>query len=123
MKDLNGDAKLHFLQIDRLDPPKDKAIQYLNIERYGGGKLPYIPRRTYAYYYINDKMPLFKAIVNVSENHVICNVETPEGTIGPLLPEDMAKAEEASLKHPAVLAEIAKLKLDQASFLQPRKLG
>ena len=86
LKDLNGDAKLHFLQIDRLDPPKDKAIQYLNIERYGGGKLPYIPRRTYAYYYINDKMPLFKAIVNVSENHVICNVETPEGTIGPLLP-------------------------------------
>ncbi|KAG0676903.1 hypothetical protein C6P43_003733 [Kluyveromyces marxianus] len=120
LKDLNGDAKVHFAQIDRLDPPKKQAIEYLNIERYGGGDLPYIPRRTYAYYYLNDKMPLFKAICNVSENHVICNVETPDGTVGPLLPDDMAKAEEAVMKHPVVLAEIAKLKLDDLYYTHAR---
>lgn len=122
LKDLNGDAKVHFIQMDRLDPPKKLAIDYLNIERYGGGKLPYIPRRTFTYYYLNDKMPLYKALVNVSERHVICNVETPEGTVGPLMPDDIADIEEKIMRDDVILAEIAKLKLDQVSYNHP-KLG
>lgn len=124
LKDLNGDAKVHFVQMDRLDPPKKIAIEYLNAERYGGKK-PYIARRTFAYYYLNDKMPLYKALCNVSENHVICNVETPEGTIGPLLPDDVAAIEEAILKDETVIKEIAKLKLEQVSYDHARlgKLG
>ncbi|CEP60862.1 uncharacterized protein LALA0_S02e01332g [Lachancea lanzarotensis] len=118
LKDLNGDAKLHFVQIDRLDPPKQQAIEYLNVERNQspGTPLPYIPRRTYAYYYLNKKMPLYKALVNVSDNRVIANQETPEGTIGPLLPEDMSAVEEAIMKHPIVLEEIAKLKIDTLQY-------
>lgn len=122
LKDLNGDAKLHFIQVDRLDPPKKQALQYLNIERFGGGKLPYIPRRTYAYYYLNDSMPLYKALVNVSENHVIANQVTPEGTIGPLLPDDMMDIEVAVMEHPIVKAEIEKLQLDKV-FYNHSKLG
>ncbi|SCU94879.1 LADA_0G12024g1_1 [Lachancea dasiensis] len=127
VKDLNGSSKVHFIQIDRLDPPKKQAIQYLNVERYGkpGAQLPYIPRRTYAYYYLNDEMPLYKALINVSEKRVIANQATPEGTVGPLLPEDMGAVEEAIMKHPRVLAEIAKLKIDELSYHHSRlgKLG
>ncbi|KAH3898920.1 related to copper amine oxidase [Saccharomycodes ludwigii] len=122
LKDLGGDAKLHFIQVDRLDPPKKQAIEYLNIERYGGSKLPYIPRRTYAYYYKNNKMPLYKAIVNVSENHIICNQATPEGTVGPLLPDDMLDIENVILEHPVIKAEIAKLQLDKV-FYNHKTLG
>ncbi|CAR22587.1 KLTH0D06996p [Lachancea thermotolerans CBS 6340] len=116
LKDLNGDAKVHFVQIDRLDPPKKQALRYLSVERHGGAPLPRIPRRTYAYYYLNDRMPLYKALCNVSDGRVIANQATPEGTVGPLLPEDVEAVEAAILAHPAVQAEIAKLKLDALSY-------
>lgn len=119
LKELHGDAKLFFSQVDRLDPPKKDALIYLDIERYGGGKLPYIPRRTYAYYYVNNKMPLYKAIVNVSEKHIISSKITSEGTIGPLQPDGMLAIEEAVLEHPIVKAEIAKLQLDKLSYNHP----
>ncbi|SJM84406.1 related to copper amine oxidase [Zygosaccharomyces bailii] len=122
LKELHGDAQLFFSQIDRLEPPKDDAIKYLEIERYGGGKLPYIPRRSYAYYYVNNKMPLYKAIVNVSEKHILSSKVTPEGTVGPLQPDGMASVELAVLGHPVVKAEIAKLQLDKVHYNHP-KLG
>ncbi|SCU97583.1 LAMI_0F10594g1_1 [Lachancea mirantina] len=125
LKDRYGESRLHFIQIDRLDPPKKQALQYLDIERHGHGTLPYIPRRTYAYFYLDDKMPLYKAIVNVSDRRIVASQETPEGTVGPLLPDDVAELEVAVMKHPVVLAEIAKLKLDSVSYDHPRlgKIG
>lgn len=110
IKDLNGDAKVHFTQLDRLDPPKNDMIKYLNAERYGG-KLPEIPRRVFAYYYKNDKMPLYKALINVTYGHVIVNAAQEEGVVGPLLPNDLGEIEQIAINHPAVLAEIEKLKL------------
>lgn len=122
LKDLHGDGKLFFSQVDRLDPPKKEALRYLDIERFGGGELPYIPRRVYAYYYVNNKMPLYKAIVNVSEKVIISSKMTPEGTIGPLQPDGMTAVEDAVMDHPIVKAEIAKLKLDDVHYAHP-KLG
>ncbi|QLG72692.1 hypothetical protein HG535_0D04000 [Zygotorulaspora mrakii] len=119
LKDLHGDGKLSFSQVDRLDPPKKDAIKYLDIERYGGGPLPYVPRRVYAYYYVNNKMPLYKAVVNVSEKFVISSKITPEGTVGPLQPDGVAAIEKAILDHPIVQAEIAKLKLDKHTYSHP----
>jgi len=113
IKDLNGDAYVHFTQIDRLDPPKKDTLKYLDIERYGGGPLPEIPRRTYAYYYLNDKMPLYKALVNVTYGHVITAQSTTDGAVGPLLPDDLLDIEEVMMKHPAVLEEIKKLRLPE----------
>ncbi|SCV01285.1 LAME_0G15214g1_1 [Lachancea meyersii CBS 8951] len=122
LKDLNGDAKVHFVQIDRLDPPKKQAIHYLNVERNSapGTQLPFIPRRTYAYYYLNDEMPLYKALCNVSENRVIANQETPEGTVGPLLPDDVSAIEDTIMEHPVVVAEIAKLNIDRIHYKHSR---
>lgn len=116
LKRHNPDAKVHFVQIDRLDPPKAQALAYLDAERYGRGPLPRIPRRTYAYYYLDDKMPLYKALCNVSDHRVIANEPTPEGTVGPLLPDDVEAVENAIMRHPIVLAEIAKLKLDNLVY-------
>lgn len=110
IKDHHSGCYVHFTQLDRLDPPKKDMIKYLDIERYGGD-LPSIARRTYAYYYLDSKMPLYKAIVNVTYGHIITTSPVSDVNAGPLLPEDLAEIEDLALKHPKVLAEIAKMKL------------
>lgn len=119
LKQMHGDACLFFSQIDRLEPIKSEAIKYLDAERYGG-KLPWIPRRTYAYYYVNNQMPLYKAIVNASEKRVESSKPVPGGAIGPLQPDGMAAVEIAAMDHPIVKAEIAKLQLEKLSFHHPQ---
>lgn len=100
---------VHFVQIDRLDPPKQDMKKYLDAERYGG-PLPTIPRVLYAYYYTNT-LEFNKALVNVTVGHIITKTRLPHGTVGPFLPEDVMEWEEHCMKHPVVLAEIEKLKL------------
>lgn len=104
-----ADANVHFVQIDRVDPPKRDMIRYLEAERHGGA-LPNIPRVLYCYYYTNT-LTFNQALVNVSVGHIITKTQLPEGTVGPYLPEDIMEWEENCLKHPAVLAEIEKLQL------------
>ncbi|KAH3688999.1 hypothetical protein WICPIJ_000015, partial [Wickerhamomyces pijperi] len=111
IKDLNGTNKVHFTQMDRLDPPKTDMIKYLDAERYGKGPLPVIPRKTYVYYYLNDSMPLYKALVNVTYGHVITNVAVKDAAAGPLLPEDLGAIEDLVHTHPVFLEEAKKLNL------------
>lgn len=112
VKEHHGSNKrVHFQQIDRLDPPKQDMLKYLDIERYGGGPLPEISRRTFAYYYLDSKMPLYKALVNVTYGHVITAFAFDKQSVGPLLPEDLAACEDIVQQHPITRAEIAKLKL------------
>lgn len=111
VKDLNGSNYVHFTQLDRVDPPKKETLKYLDIERYGGGELPDIPRRVYAYYYLNDQMPVYKALVNVSYGHIITNQAIGDGACGPQLPDDLKDMEAVLYDHPAVQAEIKKLRL------------
>lgn len=100
---------VHFIQMDRLDPPKKDMIKYLEAERFGG-PLPNIPRVLYVYYYTNT-MEFNKALVNVTVGHIITKTQLPNGVVGPFLPEDVVEWEEYCLTHPAVVAEIEKLKL------------
>ncbi|CCH43082.1 primary-amine oxidase [Wickerhamomyces ciferrii] len=111
VKDLNKNAKIHFTQLDRLEPPKKDALKYLDAEK-NGRPLPQIPRKTFVYYYLNSQMPLYKALVNVTYGHIIANEPIlKKGVIGPLLPEDLLDTEIAVLENPATKAEIAKLNL------------
>lgn len=107
----SADANVHFVQVDRVDPPKKDMIKYLDAERFGG-VLPSIPRVLYCYYYTNT-LTFNKALVNVTVGHVITKTQLPKGVVGPMLPDDVMEWEDLCLKHPAVLAEIEKLKLPQ----------
>lgn len=102
-------ANVHFVQIDRVDPPKKDMLKYLEAEKYGA-ELPAISRVLYLYYY-TDTLTFNKALVNVTLGHIITKTQLPKGTVGPYLPDDMIEWEEHCNNHPRVLEEIAKLKL------------
>lgn len=104
-----ADAEVHFVQVDRCDPPKQDMIRYIEAER-NGGVLPRIPRVVYVYYYTH-KLTFNKALVNVSVGHVITKTQLPHGVVGPVLGEDFFAMEELIMKHPLVMAEIEKLEL------------
>lgn len=107
---------IHFLQIDRQEPPKKDMLKYLEAER-AGKPLPEVPRRAYVVY--TDKENLcYKAIVNLLYRHVITAQKMPEGTVGPMLPEDVLAIENMAVNHPAVLAEMAKLKVPKGFTLR-----
>ncbi|ODV85220.1 hypothetical protein CANARDRAFT_28501 [[Candida] arabinofermentans NRRL YB-2248] len=103
-----GPEKPHFIQIDRLDPPKKDMIKYLAAER-AGLTTPSISRVTYVYYYLG--LDFYKALINVTYGHIITNQKLPKGVIGPLLPDDVETIETLCHVHPKVVAEIEKLKL------------
>ncbi|CUM64401.1 uncharacterized protein PRCAT00002004001 [Priceomyces carsonii] len=104
-----ADANVHFVQIDRCDPPKKDMLKYLEAEKFGS-ELPPILRVLYVYYYTN-KVDFNKALVNVSIGHIITKTQLPHGVIGPFLPDDMMELEDFCNNHPIVKAEIEKLKL------------
>ncbi|KAG7661474.1 AMO2 [[Candida] subhashii] len=105
----NASENVHFVQIDRLDPPKQDMKKYLEAER-AGLPTPVIPRVLYCYYYTNT-LVFNKALVNVSVGHIITKTQLPKGVVGPLLPDDMVEWEHHCNNHPRVQEEIAKLKL------------
>lgn len=104
-----ANANVHFVQIDKVDPPKKDMLRFLEAEKHGLPTPP-IPRVLYVYYYTNTDV-FNKALVNVTIGHIITKVELPKGVVGPFLPEDMLELEEFCNKHPIVKAEIEKLKL------------
>lgn len=102
-------ANVHFVQVDKVDPPKKSMIKYLEAEKFGA-KLPQISRVLYVYYYTNT-LEFNKALVNVTLGHIITKVQLPKGTVGPFLPDDMMEWEDHCNNHPIIQAEVAKLKL------------
>ncbi|EDK43733.1 hypothetical protein LELG_01912 [Lodderomyces elongisporus NRRL YB-4239] len=102
-------ANVHFVRIDRQDPPKKDMIRYLAAEK-EGKPLPPIPRVLHCYYWTNT-LEFNKALVNVTAGHIITKQQQPQGVCGPLLPDDMLEWEEHCNNHPRVKEEIAKLKL------------
>lgn len=102
-------ANVHFVQIDRVDPPKKDMIKYLDAEKLGETPQA-IPRVLYTYYYTNT-LTFNKALVNVTAGHIITKTQLPHGTVGPYLPDDMMEWEKLCTNHPLVKAEIEKLKL------------
>lgn len=105
----SASSNVHFVQIDKLDPPKKSMIKYLENEKFGL-PLPPIPRVLYCYYYTNET-DFNKALVNVTAGHIITKTQLPKGVLGPILGDDMIELEEYCNNHPMVKAEIEKLKL------------
>lgn len=114
VKDSCTEAAPHFVAIDRLDPPKQQMLQFLEAEKLGR-TIP-IDRTVYVYYYLNERF--CKALVNVTKGHIITKTVLPEGTVGPLLPDDVEALEEMCTSHPIVLAEIEKLQLPNDIIVQ-----
>ncbi|KAG7193779.1 uncharacterized protein KQ657_000471 [Scheffersomyces spartinae] len=102
-------ANVNFVQIDKVDPPKQDMKKFLAIEK-AGGALPTISRVLYAYYYTNT-FTFNKALVNVTSGHIITKEQLENGVQGPLLPDDVGRWEEICIAHPLIKAEIEKLKL------------
>ncbi|ODV95902.1 hypothetical protein PACTADRAFT_41579 [Pachysolen tannophilus NRRL Y-2460] len=117
IKDAYLGEKVHFVQVDRAEPPKQDTLRYLAAER-EGLPLPRIPRIVYLYYYTNEGKRFHKALVNVSVGHIITKTQLPKGVVGPLLPEDLGEVEKLCVEHPLVKAEIAKLKLPKGVYVQ-----
>ncbi|ODQ83116.1 hypothetical protein BABINDRAFT_31123 [Babjeviella inositovora NRRL Y-12698] len=105
----NPADNVHFVLIDRLEPPKRDTLKYLEAEK-AGKPLPEVPRTAYAYFYTKQKH-LHKALVNLTYKHVITTTTLPHGTVGPLLPEDVIECESWCMEHPLVQAEVEKLQL------------
>ncbi len=110
LKNALPDTKLLFTAIDRQEPPKDKALQWIQADRHGGS-YPNLPRITFSYFVKAGSPTLYKALVNVSQRHVITIQPQPEGVVGPMQGEDYMELEKVCMDHPAVKAEIEKLKL------------
>lgn len=106
IKDAYPNDKPVFAQIDRLDPAKNLMVPYLEAERQGIAP-PLIPRRAYAYFYIDQEF--HKALINLTFKHIICDERLPEGVIGPLIPDQVEEIEQLSVNHPVCKAEIEKL--------------
>lgn len=81
-------------------------VPYLEAERQGIAP-PLIPRRAYAYFYIDQEF--HKALINLTFKHIICDERLPEGVIGPLIPDQVEEIEQLSVNHPVCKAEIEKL--------------
>ncbi|ODV85221.1 hypothetical protein CANARDRAFT_28502 [[Candida] arabinofermentans NRRL YB-2248] len=103
-----GTEKPHFIQMDRLDPPKKDMIKYLAAER-ANVTPPHISRIVYVYYYIG--LIFHKALVNVTYGHIVTDKVLPKGVVGPLMADDVEVVEKLATTHPIVAAEIEKLKL------------
>lgn len=106
IKDAYPNDKPVFAQIDRLDPAKNLMVPYLEAERQGIAP-PLIPRRAYAYFYIDQEF--HKALINLTFKHIICDERLPEGVIGLLIPDQVEEIEQLSVNHPVCKAEIEKL--------------
>ncbi|GMM31377.1 hypothetical protein DAMA08_041220 [Martiniozyma asiatica (nom. inval.)] len=110
LKEKYTSEKPHFIQVDRLDPPKKEMITYLAAEKQGVAP-QLIPRRAYAYFYIGTEF--HKALINLTFKHIICDEKLPEGVVGPLVADDVLAIEELAVEHPVCKAEIEKLCLPE----------
>ncbi|KAL1873119.1 hypothetical protein VTK73DRAFT_1080 [Phialemonium thermophilum] len=102
---------LRFKRIDVLEPRKRDVIPYLEAERLGR-PLPQKPARLlYSYFHRMDTRGFFKAVLNADTKRPVYITELPKNVQGPADVDELVEIEEACMKHPAVQAEIEKMKL------------
>ncbi|EGE82555.1 primary-amine oxidase [Blastomyces dermatitidis ATCC 18188] len=104
-------VSLRFKVIDVQEPIKRDVVPYLEAERLGT-PLPAKPARIIqSLFHRLDTKAFLKALVNLSTKAVITVKELPKDVQGPADVDEIIEIEQLCLKHPAVLAEIEKLKL------------
>ncbi|PGG95795.1 primary-amine oxidase [Blastomyces parvus] len=104
-------VSLRFKVIDVQEPIKRDVVPYLEAERLGT-PLPAKPARIIqSLFHRLDTKAFLKALVNLDTKAVITVKELPKDVQGPGDVDEIIEIEQLCLKHPAVLAEIEKLKL------------
>ncbi|KAH8157247.1 hypothetical protein CIB48_g11006 [Xylaria polymorpha] len=97
-------SEIKFKVIDLAEPPKAITLQHL----YHNGSAP--DRKARVYYHLNKTQDLLIAIINVTTNRVEKQYAAPDSQ-GPVDWDEFELVNKACNDHPAVQAEIAKLKL------------
>ncbi|KAL3478226.1 copper amine oxidase [Aspergillus californicus] len=106
-------VQLRINRIDLQEPIKKDVIPYIEAERLGK-PLPKKPARLiYSYFHRLDTGACCKALINVDNASVVSAKELPAGVQVPMDVDEITGIEQLCMEHPAVLAEIEKLKLPQ----------
>ncbi|KAL5361639.1 copper amine oxidase [Aspergillus floccosus] len=104
-------VKLRYNRIDTHEPIKKDVLPYIEAERLGK-PLPSRPARLlYSYFHRLDTKVCCKALINADTRSIVYLKELPEGVQPPMDVDELADIEKLCMQHPAVLAEIEKLKL------------
>ncbi|ERS96171.1 hypothetical protein HMPREF1624_07707 [Sporothrix schenckii ATCC 58251] len=102
---------LRYKRIDVLEPIKNDVTAYLDAER-AGLPLPMKPARLlFSYFHRRDNGRFCKAVLDVDARRPVYIKELSSDVQGPADVDELVEMEEACMKHPAVLAEIAKMQL------------
>lgn len=96
--------EFRFKLIDLAEPAKAETLHHLRHE----GPMP--DRRARVYYHLRASQSLLIAIVNLTKKRVEKELEAPESQ-GPVDWHEFELVNKACNNHPAVQAEVAKLKL------------
>jgi primary-amine oxidase len=104
-------AKLRYKRIDLQEPTKHETIPYLEAERLGKPRPRKPARSLMAMFHRLDNGSFFKAILNADTRSIVSMKELPKDVQGPVDIDEMIEIETICLSHPAVQAEIEKLKL------------
>ncbi|OJJ42956.1 hypothetical protein ASPZODRAFT_104276 [Penicilliopsis zonata CBS 506.65] len=102
---------LRYKRIDVNEPVKKDVIPYIEAERL---RMPLPPKPTrvlYVMFHRLDTGAFLKALLNADTKSPIFIKELPREVQGPLDTDEVTEIEELCNRHPAVLAEIEKLKL------------
>ncbi|KAJ9195634.1 hypothetical protein DTO164E3_6710 [Paecilomyces variotii] len=102
---------LRYKKIDVQEPAKKDVIPYIEAERLGKPLPPKPARVLQALFHRLDNGTFYKAMLNADTKSVIQVKELPKSIQGPVDVDEMIEIESLCLQHPAVLAEIEKLKL------------
>ncbi|KAL2807864.1 copper amine oxidase [Aspergillus granulosus] len=104
-------VQIRINRIDLQEPIKKDVIPYIEAERLRKPLPPKPARLLYAYFSRLDTGAYCKALLNVDNASVIYAKELPAGVQVPMDVDEITGIEKLCDEHPAVLAEIEKLKL------------
>ncbi|KAF4539437.1 uncharacterized protein LTHEOB_10100 [Lasiodiplodia theobromae] len=106
---LSSNGQIRFKTIDLAEPPKKLVLDYFDSQQHTQTP-PRPDRKARVYYHAKGSQLLGKAIVNISSGTVEENAELPD-VQGPVDWDEYERVHKACTSHPAVVAEVEKLKL------------
>ncbi|KAE8370320.1 copper amine oxidase [Aspergillus caelatus] len=104
---------VRFKVIDLLEPPKASQLAYLQDQTV---RVQPLPRKAYTYYHKHGSTTLRKAKINLSKGVVEVDEEYPE-IQGPADMDEIDRIIQTCAEHPAVQAEVEKLKLPKGATI------
>ncbi|KAI9042257.1 amine oxidase [Aspergillus affinis] len=102
---------LRYNRIDISEPIKKDVLPYIEAERLRKPLPPKPARLLYSYFHRLDSGVCCKTLINADTKSIIYTKELPEGVQPPMDVDELADIERVCMEHPAVQAEIEKLKL------------